>query len=115
MNRAEAKKRIDKLIAQIDELRYRYHVLDDPGATDTVYDSLQRELSELEASFPDLKRSDSPLSRIGGRARAKFKKVTHEVRQWSFNDAFSETEMRDWETRITKLLVGEGKNLGYVC
>lgn len=115
MNRSEAKKRIDKLVSQIDEMRYRYHVLDDPQTTDTVYDSLQRELAELETAFPDLRRIDSPLSRVAGQALSKFQKITHEVRQWSFNDAFSEVDMRDWEARIKKLLGEDGKKLDYVC
>jgi len=35
----EAKNRIEKLRRQIEELRYRYHVLDDPKTTDDVSDS----------------------------------------------------------------------------
>ena len=118
MDKAEAKKRIDKLIKQIDELRYRYHVLNDPKISDEVYDSLQCELSELEKKFPDLKRLDSPLGRVGGKALDKFKKVRHEIRQWSFNDAFSETEINNWQERITKILqkeLGHRPKLDYVC
>lgn len=118
MTKPEAKNRIDKLIKQIDDLRYRYHVLDDPTVSDAVYDSLQRELKELENQFPGLKREDSPLSRIGGRPADKFVKVKHEVRQWSFNDAFSEQEIIDWHERIEKILakeLGEKPRLDFVC
>ena len=118
MTKAEAKIRIDKLITQIDDLRYRYHVLDDPTISDAVYDSLQRELSELEKRFPGLKRPDSPLVRIGGRPLEKFTKVKHEVRQWSFNDAFSEQEIKDWLKRLEKMLekeLGEKPRLDFVC
>ncbi|MFA6354058.1 MAG: NAD-dependent DNA ligase LigA [Candidatus Paceibacterota bacterium] len=107
MNKTEAKIRIDKLIDQIDELRYRYHVLNDPTVSDEVYDSLQQELVELEKQFPDLKRPDSPLARIGGRPLDKFVKVTHAVRQWSFNDAFSAEEIYDWQERIENILAKE--------
>ena len=51
MDKNEAKKRIDKLIKQIDELRYRYHVLNDPRVSDEIYDSLEQELFELEKQF----------------------------------------------------------------
>ncbi len=118
MNQAEAKKRINKLITQIDDLRYRYHVLNDPTVSDQVYDSLEQELKSLEAEFPDLKRADSPLQRIGGKPLAKFSKVKHEVRQWSFNDAFSDAEIYDWEERIKKLLakdLGNEAKIEYVC
>ena len=72
---------------------------------DAVYDSLERELKKLEEDFPDLRRPDSPLERIGGKPLAEFKKVRHEVRQWSFNDAFEEQDMYDWEERILKILL----------
>jgi len=114
MDKSEAKKRIDKLVKQIDELRYRYHVLNDPQVGDEVYDSLEQELVELEKEFPDLKRPDSPLQRIGGKPLDRFTKVKHAVQQWSFNDAFSEEEMNDWEERVKKLLGSEAK-LEYVC
>jgi len=107
MNQSEAKKRIDQLISQIDELRYRYHVQNDPTISDEVYDSLSRELKELERQFPTLRRPDSPLGRIGGRAMDTFKKVRHEVRQWSFNDAFAEEDVRDFDARVKRFLKQE--------
>ncbi len=103
MQKNEAEKRIKKLGEQISELRYRYHVLDDPKVTDEVYDSLSRELHELEKEFPDLAMEDSPLKRIGGQALDKFVKVKHDSRMLSLNDAFSEEEMREWEARIKRL------------
>ncbi len=117
MDKVEAKKRISKLIEQIDDLRYRYHVLDDPTVTDAIYDSLQQELRSLEEMYPDLKRTDSPLQRIGGKPLNKFVKVNHEVRQWSFNDVFSPAEIGEWESRIKKLISSDDSDfeLEYVC
>ena len=118
MNQTEAKKRIDKLIKQIDDLRYRYHVLNDPRVTDEVYDSLEQELVELEKKFPQLERSDSPLSRIGSQPLAQFKKIKHEVRQWSFNDAVDENELTEWQQRVKKILtkaLGQKPKIEYVC
>ncbi len=118
MDKNLAKKRINKLIEQIDELRYRYHVLDNPTVSDEVYNSLEQELVALERQFPELKRPDSPLQRIGGKPLDKFVKVKHAVRQWSFNDAFSPEEVSDWQERIKKLLIkelGHQPQLEYVC
>lgn len=118
MNKLEAKNRIDKLISQIDDLRYRYHVVNDPTVSDSVYDSLERELTQLEKEYPDLKRADSPMSRIGGQPLDKFVKVKHDVRQWSFNDVFSVEEIIEWENRIKKLIGKENDNsfnFDYVC
>ncbi|KKU49506.1 MAG: hypothetical protein UX72_C0053G0007, partial [Parcubacteria group bacterium GW2011_GWA2_47_10] len=43
MELKEAKIRAQKLRDEINDLRYRYHVLDDPAVTDEVYDSLTQE------------------------------------------------------------------------
>ncbi|MFA5358980.1 MAG: NAD-dependent DNA ligase LigA [Patescibacteria group bacterium] len=110
LNKQEARERMKKLIEQIDELRYRYHVLDDPSVDDEVYDSLERELEALEDQYPDLKSEDSPLRRIGGKPLDKFEKVRHQVRQWSFNDVFDFVQLQDWNERILKILE---KDLGY--
>src|SRR3989338_3502928 len=100
----EAKERIERLTKQVNELRYRYHVLDDPQVTDEVYNSLSQELLELEAKYPQFKLKNSPTSRVGGAALDKFEKVPHQNRMLSLTDAFSENDMRDWEARIQKSL-----------
>jgi len=107
MNHQDAKLRVEKLRVQINDLRYRYHVLDDPRVTDEVYDSLTRELKKIEAEFPDLLTPDSPTQRIGGVPLEKFVKVRHEARMLSLNDAFSAEELVAWEERIKKLAAGE--------
>ncbi len=112
MNEAQAKNRITKLQEQIEDLRYRYHVLDDPEVTDEIYDSLTRELRSIEEQFPKLKDPNSPTNRVAGKALDKFVKVQHAVRMLSLNDVFSEEELAAWETRIKKLLPASaaGKN-----
>ncbi|MCR4280171.1 MAG: NAD-dependent DNA ligase LigA, partial [Candidatus Komeilibacteria bacterium] len=117
MIKAEAKKRIDKLTAQINDLRYKYHVLDQPEVDDSVYDALTRELKKLEEEWPELKTSDSPLERIGGTALKKFSKVKHAMRQWSLLDAFSAQEIEDWEIKLKKILLTEGiiDKIDYCC
>lgn len=109
MTEKEAKKRIEKLTAEIEDLRYRYHVLDDPAVTDAVYDSLSKELKTLEKNWPKLADPNSPIRKIGGEPLAKFEKVSHETRMLSLNDAFSEEEVKDWEDRLDKILPGGKK------
>lgn len=113
------KNRIQKLRAQIDDLRYRYHVLNDPEVTDAMYEGLMDELRKIEEKNPELITPDSPTQRVAGKPLAEFKKVAHEVPQWSFNDAFSEEDITDWIERITRILEKElgskPKDLDYVC
>ncbi|HVY68056.1 MAG TPA: NAD-dependent DNA ligase LigA, partial [Patescibacteria group bacterium] len=104
MDLAAAQKRAEKLKVEIEDLRYRYHVLDDPKVTDDVYDSLTRELRALEQEFPSLRTADSPTQRIGGKALDKFVKVPHQIRMLSLNDVFSPSELEAWDKRVRKLL-----------
>lgn len=103
MKKKEAQKRADELRTVIDNYRYRYHVLDDPLVTDEVFDSLMRELRAIEEKFPSLIVPDSPTQRVGGRAMAKFKNITHKRLMLSLNDIFDLEELKAWEERIHKL------------
>jgi len=113
----QVKNRIEKLRRQIDEMRYQYHVLDKPDVDDVVYDSLTRELRELEEKYPEFKSATSPTVRIGGEALDRFKKVHHQVRQWSLQDAFDFEEVKDWEEKIQRILDKEKitDKLDYCC
>ncbi|MDP2933234.1 MAG: NAD-dependent DNA ligase LigA [bacterium] len=113
MAKPEAKIRAEKLREQINDLRFRYHVLQNPKVTDEVYTSLTEELKGIEREFPDLVTTDSPTQRVGGQALEKFVKVRHESRMLSLNDAFSESEVKDWEERISKL--EPQARWGYMC
>lgn len=104
MTKADAAKRIEQLRREIDHHRYLYHVLDRQEISDAAQDSLKHELQELEAAYPDLITPESPTQRVGGEALPGFKKVTHAVPMLSLFDAFSETEMEQWEERNRKLL-----------
>lgn len=104
MDKNEAKKRIEKLSAEINKLRYEYHTLDKPDVTDEVYDSLMSELRSLEKEFPEFDFADSPAKRIGGQPLAKFQKVKHKTRQWSFDDVFDFSELQKWEEKIKRMI-----------
>ncbi len=99
----QAKDRAIKLRQTINDLRYRYHVLDDPKVTDAVYDSLTNELKKIEEQFPELLTPDSPTQRVGGEPLDKFRKVPHFHPMLSLNDAFSQDDVRAWFDRISKL------------
>lgn len=103
MEKRAAKERIEKLRREINHHRYLYHVLDRSEISDGALDSLKHELLELERKFPDLITPDSPTQRVGGKPLAKFKKVPHQARMLSLDDAFSEDELRDWEKRIRRI------------
>ena len=104
MTKDQAKIRIEKLKKEINKYRYEYHVLDRSEISDAALDSLKKELFDLEAEFPEFVTADSPTQRVAGAPLKEFKKIRHGERMTSFNDAFSEEDMRDWFTRLENYL-----------
>lgn len=118
MKYEDAKKRIEKLKKAINYYRYLYHVLDKQEISEAALDSLKHELYQLEHQFPEFITSDSPTQRVGGEPLDKFVKVRHKVRQWSFEDVFTEGEVREFDERIKRMLGKKIKflgNLEYTC
>ena len=96
------KLRMDELIDIINEASIKYYVDDNPSITDQEYDDYYNELLKLEEKYPDLKRSDSPTLRVGGKVVDKFEKVTHESPMLSFDDIFNEDVIVLFDERIKK-------------
>ncbi len=119
MKKDEIKNRIAKLRAEIARLRDEYHIKNNPNVTDDVYESLARELKDLENKFPEFKEKENSIDRVAGKALDKFVKVNHTSRMLSLNDAFSKEEVEDWEKRILKLLAspekGRLEGFNYFC
>jgi len=121
VTRKQAKQRIEKLKKLINHHRYLYHVLDKQEISDAALDSLKKELFNLEQKYPEFITPDSPTQRVGGLPLKKFEKIKHSQPMLSFNDAFSEEDMEDWEERIKKLLnekgtvPDQGQSLSYFC
>lgn len=112
MNKEQAKQRIAELIKEINYHNRRYYVLDKPLISDAHYDVLYRELVKLEKLYSDLILPDSPSKRVGDKVSGDFKKVEHDKRRMSLEDAFSVSELKEFEDRIKKLT---NKNFNYVC
>ncbi len=102
------KERVFKLRKLIEYHRHKYHTDDTPEISDEAYDSLVRELGDLERTSPELFDEKSPTMIVGGNIRSSFQKVKHEVRQWSFDNVFDEKELQDWEDKIVRMLEKDG-------
>ncbi|MDO8566868.1 MAG: NAD-dependent DNA ligase LigA [bacterium] len=102
----EVKERIIKLRELLAHHARQYYTLDAPEISDGAYDTLYRELRSLEEEYPEFATADSVTRRIVGEALPSLKKVRHEIPQWSFNDAFSEDEVRAFDERVRKLMSG---------
>lgn len=106
----DIQERYGKLKAAVNHYRTQRHVHDIEEISIEAEDALKKELAELEAEYPGLVGPDSPSVRVGGAPLPHFKKVPHKVPQWSFNDAFSEQDIRDFDKRVKKIV---GENISY--
>jgi DNA ligase (NAD+) len=97
-------KRLGKLKETIEHHRYLYHVLDREEISAEALDSLKNELRQIEEKYPELVTPDSPSQRVAGKPLPEFKKIPHKVPQWSFNDAFTEDDVRSFDQRVRKFL-----------
>ncbi len=98
------KSRIIELKKIIDNANYAYYTLDMPEIEDSIYDSLYKELIEIEEKYPSLKTIDSPTNRLGGKISDGFKKLIHTIPLYSLDNAFNSKEVNNWLLKIEKLL-----------
>ena len=112
------KERYEKLKKTIDHHRYLYHVEDREDISQEALDSLKNELVKLEEEYPELVTADSPSQRVAGEPLKEFKKVKHKVAQWSFNDAFDEDDIKNFDERVKRFIktkTGKSVNPTYTC
>ena len=102
MTKDKAEKRIAELTQEIRHAQELYYGQDNPDLSDAAYDSLVRELKELESEFPELATSDSPTKTVGHASSSTFEKVTHAQRMYSLDDAMNFGELDEWIDRVVR-------------
>jgi DNA ligase (NAD+) len=107
MEKENAKRRIEELRKEISEHDRRYYLEAAPSISDQEYDSLYRELRELEEQFPELVTPESPTQRVGGAPLDSFRQVTHRTPMLSLDNTYSEEEVADFFRRLQRLIPGE--------
>lgn len=112
MTVAEAKIEIERLSELIHQYNYLYYVEANSQVSDFEFDTLLRNLQELEAQFPALSSVNSPTKRVGADISKKFETVEHEYPMLSLSNTYSQEEIIEWENRIKKLVEGP---IEYVC
>jgi DNA ligase (NAD+) len=110
----DIKKKIQTLREQINFHAMRYYELDDPLIADSEYDQLFQELLNLEELHPALVTPDSPTQRVGGSPLEEFKTVRHTHPMLSLENAFTETDLFDFEERLKRFLKS-GVDLSYMA
>ncbi len=99
-------------IAELRELLTRanraYYTDADSIMSDTEFDRLLDELTQLESRHPELADPASPTVRVGGEPIEGFVTREHAVRMMSIDNTYNEAEVRAWVERVTKTLKDTG-------
>jgi DNA ligase (NAD+) len=102
MSTKDQRQRLPKLRETVEYHHKRYHEEDKPEISDQAYDTLVIELQQLELATEG--RVSTVSEAVGGAVNEAFSKVKHIVRQWSFDNVFTEDELRDWDFRLKRLI-----------
>lgn len=96
------KERIEFLTNEINKHRKLYYIENNPEISDYQYDMLEKELQKLENEFPQFKLPYSPTLRVGGEPVDNFETITHIVPMLSLDNAYSFSELKDFDNKIKK-------------
>lgn len=96
------KQKIDDLREKLNSSNHKYYVLEQPDITDQEYDSMMRELIDLEQDNPELITPDSPTQRIGSNPSSTFEQVIHKNEMLSLSNVFNFSELVEWRERCEK-------------
>lgn len=109
-------RRAEELRRELAKHAHLYYVMDSPEIEDHAYDTLLRELGEIEKAYPELLTPDSPSVRMMGEPRSEFHKVTHLNPMQSLDNALDLEELRFFCDRAAKALGRESADgLEWVC
>ena len=98
----EAARRWQELADEIRRHDRLYFLEAAPVISDADYDALQRELAELEAAFPALRRPDSPSQRVGGLRDESFPPFEHRAPMPSLANTYSLEDLDEFLRRVAR-------------
>ncbi len=98
--------RIDFLGKAINHHRFCYYILDNPEISDSEFDKLYQELTELEAKHPDLINPNSPTQSVGYNPSTDFRSIKHERPMLSLDNATSIEDIAHYLQKINKNISG---------
>ena len=96
--------RISELREQLHQHNYNYYVLNNPTISDFEFDSLLRELQQLEEANPHLYDANSPTQRVGSDITKEFRQVAHKYPMLSLGNTYSKSEVAEFYERVRRAL-----------
>ncbi len=104
---------INQLTEKLNELNFQYYQNSISEISDFEFDSLLKQLNDLEIEFPQFVRNDSPTHRVGGTISKQFESVTHKYPMLSLGNTYNAQDLADFDERVRKGLGDEP--FEYIC
>ncbi|WP_454622232.1 NAD-dependent DNA ligase LigA [Bradyrhizobium cenepequi] len=104
LTKAQAKVEHTRLALELEAHDQRYYQEDAPTVSDAQYDALRQRFNAIEKRFPEFVTAESPSQKVGAAPSGRFKKVRHAVPMLSLDNAFAESDVRDFVDRIVRFL-----------
>lgn len=110
LTKAQAKVEHMRLALELEAHDRRYYQEDAPTVSDAEYDALRQRFNAIEKRFPDFVTAESPSQKVGAAPSGRFRKVRHALPMLSLDNAFAESDVRDFVDRIVRFLrLGDDK------
>ncbi len=113
MDLVQLEKKYNKLREEIEKHNNLYYNEDNSIISDSEYDSLIKELKNIEEKYPSVKidfenkfsdKNITPTEKIGGFAISKFDKINHKVPMLSLDNTYNINEIKEFDQRVRKKL-----------
>ncbi len=99
------RERVEELRRQLEYHNFRYYVENAPEISDFEFDTMMRELQDLERAHPELSDPNSPSVRVGSDITSEFRSVKHRFPMLSLGNTYSLDELHEFIARIEKAYV----------
>ncbi len=103
-SRAVSREQYEQWRSELEQHNRAYYEHDAPTIPDNEYDALARRVRDLEAQHPDWASTDSPAQTVGGAPSAAFAPVEHPTPMTSLDNVFDDTELREWQEKLSRAL-----------
>lgn len=94
------KQRIAELTEQLNAHNHKYYVENEPTISDFEFDTLLRELIDLEQQHPQFADPNSPTQRIGSDISNSFESREHRFPMLSLGNTYSLEELHDFISKV---------------
>ncbi len=94
--------RIEELRRELDRHNYKYYVENAPEISDFEFDTMMRELIDLEREYPQYADPNSPSVRVGSDLTSDFRTVRHRFPMLSLGNTYSLDELHEFIDRIER-------------